>query len=212
MPLHVKHLTAQNALAFDGFYAIYATAFPKSEQKSKETLLAMLEAPFYTIYLAYNDDKIIGFCIIYHAQNDDFFLLEYMAIDARERTKGLGSFLLKESIKMLFKHKGTSPILIEIDSPEHASSEQEIREKREHFYRKMGALKIDSFEYILPLQSDETPPPMELLLLHYPHTTLQKNTLKRWLETLYSDVYGCFKEDIRIAQMLHNIPQTLHLR
>jgi len=211
MPLHVKHLTAQDALAFDGFYAIYATAFPKSEQKSKETLLAMLEAPFYTIYTLYNDDKMIGFCIMYRAQNDDFFLLEYMAIDAHERTNGLGSFLLQKSLELLMEKEGDRPVLIEIDSPEHASTEQEIREKRERFYRKLGALKIDPFDYILPLQSDETPPPMKLLLLHYSHKTLAKTTLKRWLEALYHDVYGCAKDDVRIAQMLAHTPSYLNL-
>jgi len=211
MPLHVTILTAQNALAFDGFYAIYAKAFPPSEQKSKETLFSMLEAPFYTIYLAYNDEKIVGFCIMYHPQNDDFFLLEYIAITPHIQAKGVGSFLLQKSLELLIEKEGNRPVLIEIDSPEHASSEQEIREKRERFYRKMGALKIDPFDYILPLQSDETPPPMELLLLHYPHKTLEKSILKRWLEALYHDVYGCTKDDGRIAQILTHTPASLNL-
>ncbi|MBN1839359.1 MAG: GNAT family N-acetyltransferase [Campylobacterales bacterium] len=206
MALHVTILTTQNVLAFDGFYAIYTEAFPLSEQKSKETLLAMLDASFYTIYLAYHDEKIVGFCIMYHPQNTDFFLLEYIAITPHIQAKGLGSFLLKESIELLFEKEGIRPILIEIDSPEHASFEQEIREKRERFYRKMGALKIKPFDYILPLHSDETPPPMKLLLLHYPYATLEKATLKRWLETLYNGAYNCPKDDPRIAQMLADTP------
>lgn len=202
MPLHVKRLTAQNTLAFDGFYAIYAKAFPPSEQKSQETLLAMLDAPFYTLFLAYDDEKIVGFCIMYHPKKDDFFLLEYIAITPHIQAKGVGSFLLQTSLNLLFETEGIRPVLIEIDSPEHPSSEQEIREKRERFYRKMGALKIEPLDYILPLQSDATPPPMELLLLHYPHKTLEKETLKRWLEALYHDVYGCAKDDPRIEHML----------
>jgi len=211
MPLHVKRLTAQNTLTFDGFYAIYARAFPLSEQKSKETLLAMLDAPFYTIFLAYDDEKIVGFCIMYHPKKDDFFLLEYIAITPHIQAKGVGSFLLQTSLNLLFETEGIRPVLIEIDSPEHPSSEQEIREKRERFYRKMGALKIEPFDYILPLQSNETPPPMELLLLHYPLKTLSKQTLKRWLEALYHDVYGCAKDDVRIEQMLKDVPPILDL-
>ena len=211
MPLHVKRLTAQNTLTFDGFYAIYARAFPLSEQKSKETLLAMLDAPFYTLFLAYDDEKIVGFCIMYHPKKDDFFLLEYIAITPHIQAKGVGSFLLQTSLNLLFETEGIRPVLIEIDSPEHPSFEQEIREKRERFYRKLGALKIDPFDYILPLQSNEAPPPMELLLLQYPHKTLEKETLKRWLEALYHDVYGCTKDDGRIAQMLTHAPAFLNL-
>ena len=73
MPLHVKALEHDRREEFDGFYAIYSTAFPPSEQKPREVLLAMCHASFYTIYLAYNDEKIVGFCIMYHPWNEDFF-------------------------------------------------------------------------------------------------------------------------------------------
>jgi len=166
MALHVKALERQNATEFDGFYAIYSSSFPLCEQKSRDALLAMQHASFYTIYLALNDEKIVGFCIMYHPKNDNFFLLEYMAIDAHQRGIGLGSTLLKNSINQLFKTHGIRALLIEIDSPEKASSEQAICEKRELFYRHIGALKIDPFDYILPLQTHEVAPPMELLVFH----------------------------------------------
>jgi GNAT superfamily N-acetyltransferase len=211
MALHVKALEHHNAHEFDGFYAIYSTAFPLSEQKSRDALLAMQRASFYTIYLAYNDEKIVGFCMMYHPHEDDFFLLEYMAVDESLRGIGLGSTLLKSSIYQLFETHGTKALLIEIDSPEKSSSEQEIREKREQFYRRLGALKIDPFDYILPLQSAEKPPPMELLVYHPSLREVPKETLQTWLEKLYVDVYGCAKTDSRIAQMLESVPPILNL-
>lgn len=211
MALLIKALEKQNTHEFDGFYAIYSISFPKSEQKSRDALLKMQHSSSYTIYLALNDEKIVGFCIMYHPSQDDFFLLEYMAIDETQRGIELGSTLLKWSIEHLFNTQGIRALLIEIDSPEKSSTEQEIREKREQFYRRLGALKIDPFDYILALQSNEEAPPMELLVYHPHMKTVAKTTLKIWLEKLYVNVYGCKHDDQRIAQMLESTPPILNL-
>ncbi len=211
MALHVKALEQDDTQEFDGFYAIYSTAFPLSEQKSRDALLAMQRASFYTIYLAYNDEKIVGFCMMYHPCDEDFFLLEYMAVDEALRGIGLGSTLLGRSIEMLYQNHGIRALLIEIDSPEKSSSEQEIREKREMFYRRLGALKIDPFDYILPSQSKEEAPPMELLVYHPSMHDVSKEQLQTWLEKLYTNVYGCERNDSRIARMLKDAPHFFTL-
>lgn len=211
MALKVHALEQNNPHEFDGFYAIYSTAFPPSEQKSRDALLHMVHASFYTIYLAYNDEKIVGFCIMYHPDNEDFFLLEYMAVDETQRGIGLGSTLLQSSIEYLYNTCGIRALLIEIDSPEKSSHEQEIRKKREQFYRRLGALTIDPFDYILALQSSQEPPPMELLVYHPRMKEVPKETLHHWLEKLYVDVYGCARNDPRIAQMLDHAPPILNL-
>lgn len=211
MFLHVRNLTLEDTMSFDGFYAIYSQAFPPSEQKSLAALRDMLTKDTYTIFLAYNDEKIVGFCIMYHPINDDFFLLEYMATDSQIRGQGIGSTLLAQSLKNLTERLGVRSLIIEIDSPEKISHEQEIRERRERFYRRLGALKIDPFDYILPSQSQEDAPPMELLVLHPHIRTLPRETLKIWLEKLYVDVYGCERKDPRIVEMLHDTPEILHL-
>jgi len=140
-----------------------------------------------------------------------FLLLEYMAVDERLRGSGLGSTLLKSSIEQLFETHGTRALLIEIDSPEKSSIDHEIRQKREAFYRRLGALKIDPFDYILALQSSEKAPPMELLVYHLRMREVSKETLHTWLEKLYVDVYGCTNDDPRIAHMLAPMPPMLNL-
>ena len=211
MLLHVKRLTDENACEFDGFYAIYSTAFPRSEQKSYEILLTMLSRNDYAIYLGHIDEEIIGFCIFYHALDADFYLLEYMAIASLKRGNGMGTALLQQSMDALFTRCGEKALLIEIDSPEVVCDEKEMRDKREQFYRRLGAKKIDPFDYILPLQTNEIPPPMELLVCHPSLTTLTKEHLHHWLEILYTRVYGCTKEDPRIAFMLEYSPPLLNL-
>lgn len=196
---------------FEAFYAIYALSFPLSEQKSKEALLAMLTSNHYTIFIAYETTQCVGFCIIFHPLHLDFYLLEYMATRQEIRGKGIGSILLTQSIQALYQTHGQKPLLIEIDSPEVDSDDPEIRVKREQFYRKIGCLKLDPFDYILGLKSTLTAPPMELLVYHPSLRSIPKETLQIWLENIYTLVYNCEKEDERIAQMLLHVKPTTHL-
>jgi GNAT superfamily N-acetyltransferase len=209
--MHIAPLEINDRERFDAFYAIYRVSFPLSEQKSYEELLRMGSLASYTIFTAQNNEEILGFCIMFHDREVDFYLLEYMAIDAQKRSLGLGSKLFRTSTQHLIHAYGLKPLVIEIDSPEKPSDEQHTREKREQFYRKQGARKIDSFDYILPLKSDETPPPMELLVYHPSLTHISKEQLRCWLEALYANVYGCDKDDVRIAVMLKNTPPILDL-
>lgn len=209
--MHIAPLDINNRAHFNAFYAIYRVSFPLSEQKSYEELLCMGSLPSYTIFTAKNDEETLGFCIMFHNSEVDFYLLEYMAIDTQKRSLGLGSKLFLTSLEYLVQQYGLKPLLIEIDSPEKPSNEQYIRQKREQFYRKLGCKKIDPFDYILPLKSDETPPPMELLVYHPHLTELSKEHLKRWLEILYTDVYACNKDDARIEAMLKDTPPILNL-
>ena len=196
---------------FEAFYAIYSLSFPLSEQKSKEALLEIKTSKHYTIFVAYETVQCIGFCIIFHPLHLDFFLLEYMATHAKIRGKGVGSALLTQSIQTIYQTHGQKPLLIEIDSPEVASMDADIRIKRELFYRKIGCLKLDPFDYILGLKSTQIPPPMELLVYHPSLKTIPKETLKAWLEGIYTLVYQCDKDDERIAQMLLHVKPTVNL-
>jgi len=207
----IEILCQKNKDGFNDFYAIYSVSFPESEQKSEEDLLTMLHSPNYTIFTSKIETKTVGFCIIFHSKQTSFYLLEYMAIDATQRNLGLGSKLFLNAIMQTFSNYGIKPILIEIDSPEVKSEEQEQREKRERFYKKLGCRKIDTFDYILAIQNHKIAPPMELLVYHSGMQNILKPQLKEWLEDIYTLVYGCAKDDERIDEMLSHVPQILNL-
>jgi hypothetical protein len=102
-------------------------------------------------------------------------------------------------------------LLVEIDSPQQKSQEQEIRKRREQFYKKLGCRKIDQFDYILAIKNEQTAPQMKLLVYHTKMQNVLKPQLREWLEDVYTLVYGCSKDDERIAKMFLNLPQTLNL-
>ena len=209
--LTISFLTAEDKKGFDGFYAIYSLSFPLCEQKSKETLLTMLHSPHYTIFVAYEKSQCVGFCILFHPLHLDFYLLEYMATHSEIRGKGIGSTLLIQSIQNIYQKHGQKPLLIEIDSTKFNSEDAEIRAKRELFYRKIGCLKLNNFDYILALKSTQNPPPMELLIYHPSLKAVSKEELQIWIESIYTLVYDCDKDDERITQMLLHVKPTIHL-
>lgn len=211
MQLFIETLCKKNRDGFDEFYTIYSISFPLSEQKSKEELLKMLHSPCYTIFISKNNNKITGFCIIFHSLQTSFYLLEYMAVDTTQRNSGIGSKLFSYATRQIFSKNGIKPLLIEIDSSEEKSDEQAIREKREQFYKKLGCRKINQFDYILAIKNEKTAPPMKLLVYHTKMQNVLKPQLQEWLEDIYMLVYGCARDDERIAKMLCNVPQTLNL-
>lgn len=196
---------------FDSFYAIYKISFAPSEQKSKEELLAMLNSPDYTIFIAKLGTEIVGFSIIFHSAKVSFYLLEYMAIDETKRNLGIGSKLFFHATMQTLDKYGTKPVLIEIDSTQEKSNDNEIREKRELFYKRFGCRKIEPFDYILPIESSQITPIMKLLVYHNDMQDILKSQLTKWLKDIYTFVYGRSKDDERIAKMLSCTPQVLNL-
>ena len=211
MALSVAAIHLERNSHFDEFYAIYCLSFPLCEQKPKEALLEMCSDSHYTIFAAYDGETMVGFCILYHPLSESFYLLEYIAVLAEKRGRGIGQHLFTVALKHLFHTIGVKPLLIEIDSTKTPSVENALRVKRELFYRNMGCRKIEPFTYILGLKSTPEPILMELLVYHPSMEHIAKKLLKEWLEALYTLVYECELTDPRIEQMLAKTPKTLHL-
>ncbi|MDQ1244362.1 MAG: hypothetical protein QG565_702 [Campylobacterota bacterium] len=211
MQLSIDTLSQKNRDGFDDFHNIYSISFPLSEQKSKEELFEMLRALNYTFFVSKTEGKMAGFCIIFHSIKTSFYLLEYMAVDASLRNLAIGSRLFSYAIEQIYSKHGIKPLLVEIDSPQQESQESEIRKARERFYKKFGCRKIDSFDYILAIKSEEIAPLMKLLVYHTKMQNILKPQLREWLEDIYMLVYGYSKDDERIAKMLLDVPQILKL-
>lgn len=207
----IEPLFKEDKNGFDELYAIYSSSFPRSEQKQKEELLQMLCSADYTIFTTKIDSKIVGFCAVFHSSKTSFFLIEYMAVKSELRGVGVGRELFLHVKKQMAKAYGAKPLLVEIDSPDKKSTEWEIREKRERFYRKLGCRIIEPLDYILPIKSEERAPQMKLLLHHDELANISNKLLKEWLESLYVLIYGCQKDDERIGEMLLGAPKILKL-
>jgi hypothetical protein len=64
----------------------------------------------------------------------------------------------------------------------------------------------------MPLAGDGSPPEMDLLVYTAePLGRLDRSEVRRWLETIYRDVYHCSPDDPRLAQMVAGLPDPVLL-
>jgi hypothetical protein len=194
--------------AMDGLVGIYTEAIAPSEQKSRQALEAMLLDASYYFYLLYIKEQPIGFAIVYSPEHLEYCLLEYMAVSLSCRNEGYGGKIFDE-LTSLFKDKC---MVIEIDSPEQKSEDQEIRKRRMAFYQRHGSVCVSHLRYTLPLEVNGTPPDMLLMLHAKKHTnSIKKAVLKPWVTDIYTSVYGCRANDPRLERMFTNLPNNLAL-
>jgi len=197
---------------FEALYGIYTRALPPSERKSKQELAAMAAKPEYSFLVATRNGAVVGFSAVFTPRENDFRLLEYMAIHRDHRGEGLGEELFRRSLASAGSDARISPVLLEVDSDQEASADAADRTRRLQFYKRLGCLRIKDLAYQLPLVS-ATAPPMMRLLIYRPKDsiTISKDRLERWIKTIYSEVYGCSPDDPRIAAMLRPLGDPVEL-
>lgn len=208
-PDQLEQLKSCTEPAFREFYGIYAESIAVREQKSESWLCKMVHKPDNKILLMKRDGHVKGFSILFLSQS--FGLLEYMAVSAEDRNRGLGAEIFRRSMEHAVSSEGkVVPILLEVDSDREESSDRELRKRRQRFYRRLGCVCIAGLHYILPLSGEGPPPGMDLMISPAGDLReIRKPDLERWLKTIYRDVYHCSPDDPRIAKMLENLPDPV---
>ena len=209
----LEQLKTSSGPDFRDFYNIYAASISPREQKPESWIAKMVHKPENKILLMKRDGKVMGFSILFLPSSPSFGLLEYMAIRPEDRNRGLGAELFRRSMECALTPEGRPiPILLEVDSDRELSSDQNLRARRQQFYRRLGCLRIAGLRYILPLPGEGPPPEMDLMV-YSPHDLRQipKSDLEQWLKTIYQDVYHCSPDDPRITKMLQHLPQAVRL-
>jgi len=129
----------------------------------------------------------------------------------QELEKTLGAELFRRSVVDAATPDGAGlPVLLEIDSDREASSDRAVRTRREHFYRRLGCVKVAGLRYLMPLRGVGPVPEMDLMVYQAPPPVgVARGELKRWLQAIYRDVYRCSPDDPRIVQMLRTLPDPV---
>jgi GNAT superfamily N-acetyltransferase len=209
----LEQLESSEVETFRQLYAIYAASIAAREQKSESAIAAMIGAAEYRVWVAKAGGLVRAFSILFVPAAGRFALLEYMAVAPDQRNRGLGAELFRRTVAHAVTPGGRKlPVLLEIDSDREASSDRAIRARRERFYRRLGCLRIAGLHYLMPLAGEGSPPAMDLLVYSAePLDRLGRSELRRWLATIYQDVYRCSPDDPRLAQMVADLPDPVPL-
>lgn len=188
--------------AFAALLALYHAAIPAEERKPDARIAAMAGDPNQHLLVARAGRRVLGFAILYAGET--LALLEYLAVDAAERGRGTGAAIYRHCRAAL----PPLPLLVEVESDAKAGEGNALRTRRKAFYRRLGCRELKGLAYILPLGAD---PPAIDLLVDNPADFVPRDTAAAWLTELYTRVYGCNRDDPRLARMIAALPERLEL-
>jgi predicted N-acetyltransferase YhbS len=179
------------AIPFDRVFSLYRESFPANERRSESDLRRALAGPDYRVWAREDAGTLVGFAIVFVPADQNFALLEYLAVVPIRQSAGIGRELVNESIAAT---RGRC-LLTEVES----ATDDSVTVRRQRFYEKCNFRRIAGLKYQLPLPGN--PPPMELWA--NPISAMNRVGLENWIRAIYTDVYHCRPDDPRITQMLN---------
>jgi GNAT superfamily N-acetyltransferase len=207
--MHIAPLSPDDASGFEAMFALYEAAIEASERKPRAAIAAYLRDPRCRVLVAREGRDIAAFAMLFFPASANFWLLDYMAVDAARRSQGLGAKMFAAASEDAAT-RGAAPCLIEIDQPGAAVSPGNDPAARAVFYKRLGCRRLANLAYVLPLAVAGTPPPMQVLV-HGAPGPFPKSTVRAWLTALYTEVYDRPADDPRIAAMLRDLPEVIDL-
>jgi hypothetical protein len=196
---------------FGKLIEIYRASIEPSEQKPPALLREMVGDTRYSFYVLEDLDDVIGFAIVFTPADREFWLLEYIAIEATRRDAGIGFELFMRVAKVMSTETSGAYGVMEVDQAVGDANVAAQARRRLGFYARCGCKMLQGLTYILPIVGDLPPPVMHILLWGAADSAVSKETLTRWLRIIYAEVYSQSRADIRIDQMTSELPEEVIL-
>lgn len=117
-------------------FALYRTAFPRSERKPFGKILRMAREGRADLWTIRKNGRFAGLAAT--VNGPDIVLLDYFAVKKNLRSQGVGSGALRQ-IEGQYADRG---FFIEIESTFEDAANREQREKRKKFYVKCGMIPM----------------------------------------------------------------------
>ncbi len=203
--IRITLLDPENSEGMDRLYALYSAAIERTEQRPEAEFRALIQRPDYRFVVAYEEDALLGFAVVWAPEAADFWLFEYAAVVPEVRGRKIGSHLLMASRQLVGVER---TVLVEVD----AFTGDEVQARRLQFYQRLGFRIIGGLDYLLPLEAFGAPPQMHLLAMVHPDVpAVPVVILEEWVRRIYSEVYGKGLDDPRLARMIDPLPDDVPL-
>lgn len=121
--------------------------FPANEIKPLKHIYRMWEQGAYCAMGMYDGEELVSYAFLAMVPGRDMLLLDYLAVLETYRNLGAGSAFLQRMGRCLAEYKGISykGIFIETEDVKYAQDdeEREVRQRRDAFYERNGAIRTD---------------------------------------------------------------------
>lgn len=197
-----------DSVDFEQVIDIYNDAFPENERLSLVKLREKIKNNQFHLWVKKDESKVIFMAILCPLVNSNFFLLGYIATDVNFRGKGIAKdFLLWWKNNRQNQHQY---LLLEVENPA-VGNDQDVKEKRVQFYRKLGANIVNKVRYFLPELSRVKAPEMILMIYpSYEKDLMEGKLIKQLIESTYERFYDQSQHP-NMTLLFDNIPDQLEL-
>lgn len=129
-------------------YCLYQKAFPASEKKPFSMIRKMHKKGVSDVWRFSREGKFAG--IIITINGDDTILLDYLAVDQKQRGSGIGS----EILNLMKDHYAGKGVFLEIESVYEECDNKAERIRRKHFYEKCGMESMEVFVWLFGVKME----------------------------------------------------------
>jgi len=204
-----------DSIEFKQSLEIYKSSFPPNETRSIEKVVAMLKNDKdYHLFIAKNDNFVVGISLLYVFRSLNIGLLDYMAVSPNYQRRGIGRDLFRYTLQWCTSQVyNLIGVLIEIQKENVPDSHEIfIRKNRINFYARLGAKVLDGVKYLLPSQDNGEPEEMYLMLaplaeLH----SMPKCSVIKYVSMIYSTIYQ-YRDNDLLNNTFSNLPPIIMLR
>lgn len=187
---------------------IYINSFPSNERHPIEIIKERINKQKSVLYVGIEDHKVNCFALIWNLQESNFTLLDYFAVEEKQRNKGIGAqfynFLINEIRKL------DRLLILEVEKPEDEFDISKIN--RIQFYLKNKTQILKDTPYILPALDSTNNTEMVLMIAESGKShELTREKIKKLIEQIYLELYQRDNKDSLLLSFIEKIPTTINL-
>ncbi|MGE5305128.1 MAG: GNAT family N-acetyltransferase [Alphaproteobacteria bacterium] len=192
---------------------VLRNSIPSNEQLSDQRLTHLLGRDDYRMYALLLNGTVVATAILYLPRAEDFVLLDYMAVRAELRNRGLGSALFREVTKTASQERPAASFLFfEVDDDRGGrDAARSINRRRIEFYRRLGAKLLVNAEYVFPSSSGAGVPMRLMVFRLRPEIELSQELVGTAVENIFREVHGRDKDDALLRSIVDHLPSRLIL-
>jgi len=195
----VECLTADELLSDNTWRRIYKDSFPANEREPLEAILESVQREVGMAFRARGPEGTLGLATTHLLKNPAAVFLVYLAVDQRERSRGIGGELLQCAWKSGATHlraNGLQPLglIWEVDPPQPVGNDADTRRRRIAFFQRHGGQLLER-PYLQPPVDGVAAVPMKLMFR--PAASggpLTSETIEALVRAIYSDKYGAINK------------------
>ena len=207
----IKEIDDFNSKELEQTIRIYSGSFPPVETKPVDRVIQMLKNDDnYHLYVALENNFVVGFSLLYTFEFLGIGLLDYMAVVPQFQNQGLGTMIFRHTLAELQSQiKNLTGLLLEIQKEDAIDSIESIKRKnRIRFYAKLGVKVLADVHYLIPPQHGDEPEETYLMMVPLKKIeSLSHDSVIRYIDAIYKQVYQYTNNDLlaKINQFLPNV-------